>query len=410
MTPKTTTLISLLLLIFSTACKKSPVEPIVGKDLVLTATEQQKVAADNAFTLKLFKATFSGTPDNQNLFISPLSVSMAIGMTSNGSNGQTLTAIRNTMNFNSFTEDQVNSYYHTLITQLPQLDPKATVKIANSIWYANAFTPLPAFLQTNTTNYNAKIAGVDFKSAATKDLINSWINDQTNGKITKIVDQIPSNAVMYLINAIYFKSTWKDRFDAAKTKKADFHLSTGGIVQADFMNNDLNCNVSIASDATAIELPYGNGKYSMVLVSPKEGTSVKDYVAGLDSAKWKILMAGLGSSHAIISLPKFKFSYEIILNDILSSLGMANAFSDFADFTRISATGLKITEVKHKAYVDVNEDGTEAAAVTSVSVGLTSAAPFSYAFNRPFVFAIRETKTGLVLFAGVVNDPTLSGN
>jgi serpin B len=410
MTPRTITLLSILVLMI-TACKKGDVTPVTGKELVLTAAEQQKANADNAFTIKLFKTTLNGNSDSKNLFISPLSVSMAMGMTSNGSNGQTLTDIRKTMNFDGFTEDQVNSYYHKLITELPALDPKATVKIANSIWYKNTFTLIPAFSQTNTTNYNAKVQGADFSSAATKDLINSWVNDQTNGKITKIVDQIPGNVVMYLINAIYFKSSWKNRFDVAKTQKADFHTASGSTIQADFMNNDAPCNVANTTDATAVELPYGNQRYSMVLVSPKNNVNIKDYVAGLDSAKWRALTAGLQETKTILSLPKFKFSYDIILNDVLSTLGMANAFTDQADFTRINAAGgIQITEVKHKAYVDVNEEGTEAAAVTSVSVGITAVQLFSYKFDHPFIFAIREMKTGLILFAGVVNDPTLSGN
>lgn len=410
MTMKTTTLLGLLFFML-TACNKGDVKPATGKELVLTAAEQQKANADNAFTIKLFKASLSDNPNDKNLFLSPLSVSMAIGMTSNGSNGQTLTDIRQAMNFNGFTEDQVNSYYHKLITELPALDPKATLKIANSIWYRTGFTPIPAFLQTNSSNYNAQVQGVDFKLAATKDQINKWVSDQTNSKITKIVDQIPGDVVMYLINAIYFKSSWKNRFDVAKTQKADFHNASGSTIQADFMNSDTHYNVAVTNDATVVELPYANERYSMVLVSPKGATTVKDYVTGLDSAKWRSLTANLQDTRSFIALPKFKFSYEIKLNNILSTLGMASAFSTKADFTRINAAGgLSITEVKHKTYVDVNEEGTEAAAVTSVSVGLTAVQEFSYKFDHPFIFAIREMKTGLILFTGVVNDPTLSGN
>jgi serine protease inhibitor len=407
MTMKTTTLLGFLFLMI-TACNKGDVKPATGKELVLTAAEQQKANADNAFTIKLFKTTLSDNPNDKNLFLSPLSVSMAIGMTSNGSNGQTLTAIRQTMNFDGFTEDQVNSYYHKLITELPGLDPKATLKIANSIWYTDGFTPMPAFLQTNSSNYNAQVQGVDFKSAATKDLINKWVTDQTNGKITKIIDQIPDNVVMYLINAIYFKSTWKNRFDIAKTQKADFHTASGSTIQTYFMNSDAHYNVATTNDAIVVELPYGNERYSMVLVSPNGSTTVKDYVAGLDSAKWRSLTANLQEIRSFIALPKFKFSYEIKLKDVLSTLGMANAFADKADFTRITpGGGLRITEVKHKTYVDVDEEGTEAAAVTSVAVGTTAVHDFHYKFDHPFIFAIREMKTGLILFAGVMNDPTL---
>ncbi|WP_184549068.1 serpin family protein [Mucilaginibacter sp. FT3.2] len=405
---KAITLLSLSALTI-TACKKVDSKPDTGKDLSLTAAEQQKVAADNAFSLKLFNATLTGNADADNLFLSPLSVSMAVGMTSNGAFGQTLHDIRNTMNFNGFTEDQVNSYYHKMITELPQLDPKTTLKFANSIWYANTFTPIPAFLQANASNYNARVQSADFTSAATRDDINNWVSNATDGKITNIIDNnIPTNARMYLINAIYFKSGWATKFDATQTKTDTFYLPSGGTVQTPLMNGEGDFNSANAADARILELPYTNNKFSMVILMPTQ-KSVKEYAAGLDSAKWQTLMAGLGKTHATVTMPKFKFSYDTDLKNILSNMGMANAFSDIADFTRINAAGgLSITEVKHKAYVEVNEDGTTAAAVTSVSVGATVAAPNYFKFDHPFIFAIREMKTGLVLFTGVVNNPTLS--
>jgi serine protease inhibitor len=401
---KTITILSLSLVVI-TACKKIDSSPDTGKDLVLTTTEQQKVAADNAFTLKLFKATLN-VNGNDNLFISPLSVSMAIGMTSNGAAGQTLHDIRNTMDFNNFTEDQVNSYYHKMITELPQLDSKTTLKFANSIWYANNFTPVPAFLQTNSANYNARIEPVDFRNAGTKDVINNWVSSATDGKIATIIDKTTDGAIMYLINAIYFKGSWANKFDAAKTQKSVFYLPSGSTVQADFMNQThVPLNTNIVNDARVLELPYNNKKFSMVIVTPTS-QSVQEYAAGLDSAKWQSLMTGLSGSYVDVSMPKFKFSYDKELTGILSNLGMANAFSDLADFSRISAGGLTITEVKHKAYIEVDEEGTTAAAVTSVAVGTTAVLPYNFKLDHPFIFAIREMKTGLVLFTGVVNDPT----
>jgi serine protease inhibitor len=393
------------------ACKKGGVDPInngPGKDLVLSATEQQQVGPGNAFTLKLFKADFGTLAENQNLIISPLSVSFAMGMTSNGANGQTLTDIRKTMEFDSFTEAQVNSYYQNLITNLPTLDPNTTLKIANSIWYANNFTPLPAFIKTNTDFYTAEVKALDFNDrTGSVNAINGWVSEKTNNKIPKIIAQISDGARMYLINAIYFKSSWKKRFDAAKTYKAPFHLSGGSTVQTDFMtNNDVDLKAAFDNDATVVELPYSNSKYSMVMIMPDE--DVKAYALGLDSTKWNLLMGKLTGTRSTITMPKFKFSYGIDLKDILESLGMSIAFSDHADFSRISSTGLTITEVKHKAYIDVNEDGTEAAAATSVGMGLTAAPTKNIILDKPFIFAIREMKTGLILFAGVVSDPTKS--
>ncbi|WP_413669776.1 serpin family protein [Mucilaginibacter sp. Mucisp86] len=391
------------------ACKKGGINPKndPGKDLVLSATEQQQVGPGNAFTLKLFKADVGTIDNTQNLIISPLSVSFAVGMTSNGANGQTLTDIRKTIEVNGFTEDQVNSYYHNLITNLPDLDPNTTLKIANSIWYANNFTVLPAFLKTNTDFYDAEVKALDFSSDKTgsANTINSWVSGQTNNKIPKILDQIGDGARMYLINAIYFKSSWKTRFDAAKTYKAPFRLADNSTVQTDFMtNNGVELKTAYDNGTNVVELPYSNSKYSMVMIMPYE--DVKAFALGLDSTKWNFLMGKLAATKSQITIPKFKFSYGINLMGILKSLGMGIAFSDQADFSRITAGGgVAITEVKHEAYIDVNEDGTEAAAATEVGIGISAPAPTNV-FNKPFIFAIREMKTGLILFAGIVNDPT----
>jgi serine protease inhibitor len=393
------------------ACKKGGVNPIVndpGKDLVLSATEQQQVGPGNAFTLKLFNANVNTLASSKNLIVSPLSVSFALGMTSNGANGQTLTDINKTMEWSGFSGDQVNGYYQNLITNLPGLDPNTTLKIANSIWYANNLTLLPAFQKANTDFYNAEVKGLDFSNEpASLSAINGWVSQQTNNKITTILDKIPANARMYLINAIYFKSTWKTRFETKQTYKSLFRLANGSTVQTDFMTNgEVDLKSAYDNGTNVVELPYSNSKYSMVLMMP-DG-NIKTFAQSLDLTKWNLLMGKLVAGKSDITMPKFKFSYDIDLKEILTSLGMGIAFSDLADFSRINVGGgISISEVKHKAYIDVNEDGTEAAAVTSVG-GVATAAPPTHVFNKPFIFAIREMKTGLVLFAGVVNDPALS--
>jgi len=404
-----TPLLLLCFIIVIASCKKNSIKPVVtGKNLVLSALEQQNVTADNVFTLKLFKNLSSSNTANANLFVSPLSVSFALGMTSNGAGGTTLDAMKNTLNFKGLTQDQVNSYYNNLITNLPQLDPNTTLKIANSVWYRQEFNVLPDFLQTNTTSFHAKVQALDFADPASVKQINNWVSDQTAGKIPTIIDAIPGDAVMYLINAIYFKSSWKEKFDAKNTAKRSFSLAGGSTVQADFMNNTMSVNMVNYENATVAELPYSGGKYSMVIALPQNGT-VADMVAGIDSAKWQLWMNSLVTTKAQVLLPKFKFSYEATLNNALTQLGMGIAFTKLADFSKINATApLLITGVKHKAFVDVNEDGTTAAAVTSVEVGITSAPLLpTITFDHPFFFAIREMKSGLIVFAGTVNNPTI---
>jgi serine protease inhibitor len=365
MTQKTPLLLCFFLIGLVSCNKNDGIDPGEGKNLVLTAAEQQKAAADNAFTLKLFKNLTASEPDNKNLFISPLSVSFAVGMTANGAKDATLDAINNTMNFNGFTQSAINSYYNKLMTELPGLEPNTQLKIANSIWYRQGLEVLPQFIETNTSAYQAKVQALDFANPDAKNTINNWVNEKTNGKIPSIVDAISNDSQMFLINAIYFKSIWKNKFDAANTKKRNFTLANNSNVQADFMAGIINYNNNLVTEdgkTTIIaEFPYAHDRFSMVAILPAEGVSVKQLAAGLDSAKLRSWMAGLGAQHGQVYIPKFKFAYERSLKDPLISLGMGNAFSDAANFTGIRAAGgLSITDVRHKAFVDVNEQGTEA--------------------------------------------------
>ena len=394
------------------ACHKSAVMPFKGKDLTLSVIEQQKVTSDNTFTLKLFRNLDSANTTGVNLFVSPLSVGFALGMTSNGAKGATLNAIRSTMHFNGYTQDEINTYYNKLLTDLPQLDQNTTVNIANSIWYRNTFSVVPQFLQATGTSYDAKIQSLDFNNPASVTTINDWVSTQTKGKITAIIDQIPSDAVMYLINAIYFRSSWKESFSPVNTSTKPFYLDGLTTVQTSFMQGtiDFNYFYDNSNKVNVYELPYSNDKYSMIILMPSTG-SVHALAAGIDSSKWQGWMAGLRSVNSQLTLPKFKFSYSVTLNDALKALGMGLAFSDDADFTGINAAGqLKISEVKHKAYVETDESGTTAAAVTSVGVTTSVAEqPFNTNINHPFIFAIRERSSGLILFAGTVNNPSLAG-
>jgi serine protease inhibitor len=389
-------------------CKKNNPTPDNGIDLNLTPVEQQRVIADNSFSFKLLKTVSASSTNGSNLMLSPLSVSFAVAMVNNGSNGQTFNAINNTMNYSGFTPEQVNSYYNKLITDLPKLDPASNVKIANSIWYNQSFSILPQFLNTNSGYYLAQVQGVDFGLSSTKDVMNNWVSDKTNGKIPSIITQTYSSDVMYLINAIYFKSTWDQAFIPASTHKQAFYLPNGGSAQIDFMSANVSYNTYCDNDVSIVELPYHNKKYSMVMVMPVNNSSVQNVISTLDSIKWQNWMAKLNSTHGGLIMPKFKFEYDISLKDALTTLGMGIAFSKKSDFTRINTTGnMLISGVRHKTYIEVNEDGTEAAAATSVGLS-TAALPVSTTIDHPFIFAIREMKTGLILFTGIVNNPSVN--
>jgi serpin B len=411
---KTTLIAFIFLCAGFVSCKKgNNTQPKLstGKNLILTPLEQQKATTDNAFSFKLYNAIGAGDNTTDNILVSPLSISFAVAMTSNGANGETLTGIRNAMDFNGFSQADLNAYYNNLITNMPELDPNTTLNIANSIWYKQGADVLPAFIAVNTESYKAKVQALDFSSASAVQTINNWVSTETNGKIPTILNNIPSNAFMYLINALYFKSNWNEKFDASATAPASFYLADGSTVQNPFMHSTVDANVYHDSNVSVIELPYSNKKYSMVIVEPAATTTLKELTAGLDSTKWAGWMSSLSGDKVQVALPKFSFSYSILLNDALKSLGMSLAFSDQADFSNISATRLQISAVQHKTFVAVDETGTTAAAATSV--GVVSSAepvdPVSYTINHPFIFVIREMNTGLVLFTGEVNNPTLKG-
>ncbi|HEY4323721.1 MAG TPA: serpin family protein [Mucilaginibacter sp.] len=406
---KTLLLLSLVTIGLASCKKGEKVNPNRGKNLVLTPLDQLKVTADNSFTIKLFKNLDSTNINHVNLFVSPLSVSFALGMTSNGASGQTLTAFQNTLNFAGLTQTQVNDYYNNLITNLPQLDPNTKLSIANSIWYKQDFSVLPQFLQTSNTYFHAKIQALDFSNPASINTINNWVSDNTNGKIPSVISKIPPDAIMYLINAIYFKSTWKEKFDPKATFSMPFYRTDNSQVQTSFMTGEVNFSAYYDSNVSVFELPYSNDKYSMVIALPAYSSSLSQMVTGLTSDQWQTWMSGLKPDKATLTLPKFKFSYGVLLNNALIDLGLGNAFSSSANFSLINPTApLAISRVTHNAYVETDENGTTAAAVSTVAMATTARAPIP-PINRPFMFVIREVSSGLILFTGTVNDPTQAG-
>jgi serpin B len=369
----------------------------------LTKEESSVVEADNRFGLTLLR-TLNSTSADSNLFISPLSVSMALGMTLNGAVGPTRDSMERTLALSGLTSTQINEAYRNLKALLTGLDPSVKFSIANSIWYRNGLAVEQEFINTNRTYFDAITSPLDFDSpdAATK--INSWVSDNTAGKIRKIApDPIPRDLMMFLINAIYFKGTWTSRFDTKSTTDATFTNADGTTAPVKLMYQK-NAKLSMYADSEMqmVDLPYGNGGYSMVIMMPAAGKTVDGLIARLDAPTWATWTGRLHEGEGEIYLPRFSITWESSLADALKALGMGIAFSDQADFSKISAEGgLAIGDVRHKTFVEVNEEGTEAAAVTSVEIIRTSLG-FVMRVDRPFLFAIRERHSGTILFAGKV--------
>jgi serpin B len=383
---------------FASCSKDSNYEP---KPLNLPLKSGAVIAADNSFGFDMYRNLAGTAAEGTNLMISPLSISQALCMTWNGANGETRTAMEEALRINGFDRDELNELNKTLVAALLAHDEKVLISVANSIWYRQEYTVLPDFLYRNQTFYNAEVMPVDFEAPGCKDMINKWVADATNEKIPEIVDQINPESFMFLINAIYFKGAWTNRFDAKKTMKQDFYPEKGAAIQVDMMNQKMDLNMLANNVFTSVELPYGKGNWRMFVFLPETGKTVADVEAMLTAGNWSNWLPEYDTVREVqFSMPKFTFSYEKGLTEALTAMGMGIAFSDQADFTGIrTAGGLMITDVKHKTFVEVNEEGTEAAAVTSVEVGVTSIGNF-LSLNKPFVFAIAEKSTGSVLFLG----------
>ncbi|MGH7457646.1 MAG: serpin family protein, partial [Longimicrobiaceae bacterium] len=370
----------------------------------LTAAEQEVVAASNSFAFDLFRELSSEQPDS-NVFISPLSASMALGMTLNGARGETFDAMRSTLGFDGLSQSEINASYRSLIDLLRGLDPKVEMLIGNSIWYRDTFPFEQAFFDTTETYFDAEVAGLDFTDPASVDVINAWVNESTEGKIEDIVEApLPPDVVMYLINAIYFKGDWTDQFSKDRTHDAPFTTSDGGTVTVKLMHRpEAELQHVATAEYEAVDLSYGRGAFAMTVVLPAPDGNVNDLIRTLDAESWSEIANAFEERTLDLYLPRFRLEYEKSFNDALEALGMGIAFGPEQDFTGMSPANPFISEVFQKTYVNVNEEGTTAAAVTKVS--MNESAPPSFRADRPFIFAIRERFSGAILFIGKMEEP-----
>ena len=368
----------------------------------LTQSENRVIAGSNDFAFDLFR-TGNLSQHNANVFMSPLSASMALTMATNGANGATYDAMRSSLRLAGATQDEVDGGFKSLIGLLRGLDPKTDFRIANSIWFERTFPFSTPFMDESKAYFDARVEGLDFQSASAVPTINSWVSEQTNNKIPGILDSIAKNEVMFLINAIYFKGIWQKQFDKAKTSDAVFHAADGSTATVPMMSRGEGVDFAATAEYSAVDLPYGNSAFTMTVVLPNN-TDIDTFAESFDQAKWNLLVGSLRSSDLQVYLPRFRMEWKRKLNGDLEQLGMGLAFDpNQADFTRMSPLGreLYITQVIQKTFVDVDEEGTEAAAATSVGLGTTSARP-AFRADRPFLVVIRERFSGTILFIGKI--------
>lgn len=408
MKTKISVILQVLFLIITAGCSKNTVPVPEPEDIVMTTKSLQLVKAGNDFTFNLFKAL--PISQGKNVMVSPLSISLALSMTLNGAEGTTKTDMINALGLSGLSVDEINQVYLDLVTALKKADPNVVMNIANSIWIRKDFSVLDPFIATNQKYYDARVERLDFNSAALS-TINGWVNEKTNAKIPKILDEISDEEIMFLINAIYFNGKWQVQFEKSKTQDGSFTLGTGASVNVPLMKLKEKFGYSKQTGYEALKMPYGRGKFGMMVLLPDVGKTPDQIMNQMNPSTWETLKTSLTATTKVdVWLPRFKFTWGSDLNQILSSLGMSVAFSaNDANFSKINNTArLFITNVKHKSFIEVNEEGTEAAAVTSIGIGTTSYEP-EPAFHaiRPILFFITEEDTGAILFAGKVENPLL---
>ncbi len=384
--------------IFS-SCTDPDVTATAG-DIPLKVGMEKKVVQDNDFTFDLLRQTIAHN-EEPNVFISPLSMSIALGMVRNGAAGTTLQEIEQALRLSGMSNDEINEYYKIMREGLLSVDPKTKLNIANSIWYRTGFPVKSDFLTINKNYFNAEVRALDFTAPGAVDIINSWCANATNDLIKKPLDRISADAMLYLINAVYFKGIWVKQFDSKKTYKTDFLAENGLRTQVDMMMQKDTFLYAEDEKAQYLDMPYGNKAFSMTVLLPKDGVTTGQLLEDLTADKFSGLYQSMQRQEVNVYFPKFKMENKYEMKDPMRALGMQLAFADEADFSPISDIKLLISRIIHSTYVEVDEVGTEAAAVTIVEFENTSmpVTPYFVA-NKPFIFLIREKSTGVILFAG----------
>jgi len=376
------------------------------------AQRSPEISAYGTFGVGLYREMLKERP-SENIFISPASVGFALAMTMNGAAGETRDAMANALKLTERSPAFVNVVDSTFISKMNDTIGGVTLSVANSLWAREGVTFRKDFLTTNERYYGAEIQTLDFRSSEAPARINGWVAAKTHNRITKIVDEIDGSTILFLINAIYFKGTWTKEFDTSLTREEPFHLTDSATSPRPMMRQSGKYDYLEGDGFQAVRLPYGDGRIGMYVFLPARGSSLERFHEGLTGEKLNAWIGHLAPRAGTIRLPRFRIEYEATLNQSLSALGMAVAFDpNRANFTRMfEAAGANayIHEVRHKTFVEVNEEGTEAAAVTSVEMRVTSVMeeepPFELIVDRPFFIAIVDGKTGLVLFMGAIVNP-----
>jgi serine protease inhibitor len=402
-----------------TSCEKGntndkPIDP--GNPVNISTEIYQKEVIDSAnrFAFDLFRPVLADAKGAENIMISPFSISSALSMTLNGASGETFEAMKKALRLDGKTLEQINGTYLKLMTEMVPVDERVVLEIANSVWVEKRLKVKQQFITSVQNWYKAEARDIDVTNPDAVKIVNGWIAEKTHDKITDMLDYLDPDLAMLLINAVYFNGKWRNQFNKADTKEEPFYVIPSAPKTVPMMHQEENLKVAEDNNLTIVDIPYGQGNFSMLVVLPDENISTSEAADALTPSKWNQWMELLeNNTHKVeLSMPRFKYEYKRLLNDDLIDLGMGVAFTGWADFSNISDQELMISRVIHQSFIETNEEGTEAAAATIVEIIFTSypgqePSVWRVDINRPFLYFIHETSTGTILFMGRVSDPAI---
>jgi serine protease inhibitor len=324
----------------------------------------------------------------------------------NGAEGETQQSILNTIDYGSFSAAEVNEAYKGLTSLLETTDNKVELGLANSIWHTDKFHVQNTFANIIRDSYDGTVQGLDFENSdGSKRIINGWVEQKTHDRIKNLIEEISPDQVMFLVNAIYFKGDWAYKFDKSKTKPATFTTPTGEITTDLMFSEGVTMNFYADEKIQLVDIPYGNGQFNLTVLMPLQAAEVKSFIDNLNAEDLSYWISQSNKITAQLQLPKFKMEWKMDLKKKLAEMGMSmNGFPNLFE----ENVPLAISSIVHQSFVEVNEEGSEAAAATAVSIVLTSAPPepTTIALDKSFVFMIREKHTGIILFIGQLIDPS----
>jgi serpin B len=363
------------------------------------------------FAFRLVRQLAKEQP-SANIFVSPYSISAALQMVRNGASGETRKEMDATLGFPGIETAELAKAYRDTDRTIRNDANNAVLSIANSIWYAPNLQLHPEFLSLNKDFYHAKLNALDFTDPRASGMINKWVNEETRGRITRLFDGPLSGATgAVLANAIYFKGRWENQFEQSRTMERPFNLVYQHQKTVPTMEQSRRFRYLESAGFQAVWMPYAGLKLGMYLILPAKQSSPFNVLSNMNAGTWKTdVLARFDSQEGMLRLPKFKLEFGAELKPTLAAMGLRSAFGSGADFSGMASGPMRLDAVKHKAFVEVNEEGTEAAAATGAAVALVSAAPvkpkpFQMIVDRPFLFAIEDSTTGAILFIGIVVDP-----